>query len=764
MVSSVLQIMGFEKENGDANMIRDGQAQVSKSDPMDVGSESSQDVGVSVSVGSASMVDGIESTPVLLSLRPPQGNGRVPTDIICVIAKVQNEQGVSETTGLTILDVTKHAVRTIFNVLEPNDRMAIVSFADDGKIDLKLTAMNEAGQKEAETCIEKLQVRGGTNLWAGVEKGLDVAQAAKASDRLTHVLLLTDGVPTCNPPKGKGTECEHLREYKENHGGQLPCTLTTFGFGYNLLSKTLTELAEIGSGSYAFIPDSGLVGTVFVNAMSTLLCTMAYSAELCLEPIGDAEFAPEPCVLGGHLTTVVPEGTLQPVQRPQLRVNIGTLQFGQSKDVVVRMRFGTKISALPAKKTPFGRYKAKSLPEETPSLVDDSPYLNVCLTYKTRNSAGAPKTCTSVVLCTQRQADRAEEVEVQCHRLNAASCISQALSLEREQAATIISDLSLAIKGSATSQDDRIQALLEDLDGQVSEALSRQDYFTKWGQHYLPSLRLAHLHQQCNNFKDPGVQHYAGDFFSDVRDVADDIFLKLPPPKPSQTRSSSGGTVRAPQDMSMFYNCGGGCFDGDCKVSMADGTLKALNQVSQGDNMMTPTGIAEVICVVKTLCRGGKTELVELPGSAGALLATPWHPVRVAGAWCFPSQLANASLRTCPAVYNLVLAGNHPSMLVSGVECSVLGHGLKDPVATHEFFGTSAIIEALERMPGWQAGLVELVPEQYIRDPTTGRVCGLCVEASTCEVGRNLHCIPLDMLQASQTRYATICDSSVEAY
>merc|ERR1719335_138100 len=145
---------------------------------------------------------------------------------------------------------------------------------------------------------------------------------------------------------------------------------------------------------------------------------------------------------------------------------------------------------------------------------------------------------------------------------------------------------------------------------------------------------------------------------------------------------------------------------------------------------MTPTGIAKVTCVVKTLCRGGKTELVELSGTAGALLATPWHPVRIGGAWCFPSHLGNGTVRSCPAVYNLVLEGGHPSMLVSGIECSVLGHGLKGPVVEHEFFGTSAILKDLERMPGWQSGLVELVPEQYIRDLTTGRVCGLRMEAA----------------------------------
>ena len=55
------------------------------------------------------------------------------------------------------------------------------------------------------------------------------------------------------------------------------------------------------------------------------------------------------------------------------------------------------------------------------------------------------------------------------------------------------------------------------------------------------ALRLLreseHLHQQRNNFKDPGVQHYGGAFFSKIADEADEIFLSLPPPKPSATRS-----------------------------------------------------------------------------------------------------------------------------------------------------------------------------------------------------------------------------------
>ena len=73
-----------------------------------------------------------------------------------------------------------------------------------------------------------------------------------------------------------------LRRYREKHE-RLPCSISTFGFGYELDSELLQELAEEGDGSYAFIPDSGFVGTVFVNALSNLLSTAATGLRLSLE-------------------------------------------------------------------------------------------------------------------------------------------------------------------------------------------------------------------------------------------------------------------------------------------------------------------------------------------------------------------------------------------------------------------------------------------------------------------------------------------------
>merc|ERR1719262_1464101 len=79
-----------------------------------------------------------------------------------------------------------------------------------------------------------------------------------------------------------------LQRYKDAHAGSLSCTISTFGFGYNLDSKLLNELARAGDGMYAFIPDSSFVGTVFTNATANLLCTMATNARLTLEPVGGA--------------------------------------------------------------------------------------------------------------------------------------------------------------------------------------------------------------------------------------------------------------------------------------------------------------------------------------------------------------------------------------------------------------------------------------------------------------------------------------------
>jgi len=257
------------------------------------------------------------------------------------------------------------------------------------------------------------------------------------------------------------------------------------------------------------------------------------------------------------------------------------------------------------------------------------------------------------------------------------------------------------------------------LEGQVTEASSKSEWFTRWGKHYLPSLLAAHLNQQCNNFKDPGVQHYGGPLFSTLRDNLDQIFLSLPPPKPSRKTSTSS----TPVSMSSYYNSSAPCFAGNCTTVIADGTVKTIENLRKGDFVITQSGIpGKIVCVVKTRISGGKLPLVRFPGG---LLITPWHPVQIEGTWKFPAEVGIPEMTECQAVYSFLLESEHV-MIINNIPCVTLGHGFSGPVVEHSYFGTQKVVEHLQKLVGWENGHVTLSSDNCMhRDTKTGLVNSL---------------------------------------
>lgn len=86
-------------------------------------------------------------------------------------------QGQStESDGFSRLDLVKHSVNTIIHSLDEDDILGIVTFSNNARVDLKLTKMNEHGKKKALTVISKMKTEGATNLWAGIQDGLDLSK------------------------------------------------------------------------------------------------------------------------------------------------------------------------------------------------------------------------------------------------------------------------------------------------------------------------------------------------------------------------------------------------------------------------------------------------------------------------------------------------------------------------------------------------------------------------------------------------------------
>lgn len=92
-------------------------------------------------------------------------------------------------------------------------------------------------------------------------------------------MLLTDGQSNYDPPRGLMYELLKFR-----NGASTSPVVNTFGFGYGVESKILVDIANETQGQFLFIPDAGLVGTIFINSIASMQSTYATNAKIILTP------------------------------------------------------------------------------------------------------------------------------------------------------------------------------------------------------------------------------------------------------------------------------------------------------------------------------------------------------------------------------------------------------------------------------------------------------------------------------------------------
>ena len=687
---------------------------------------------------------GAENT-VFVSLRTPEGpkknlfttsqvpKGRVPVAVVCCVdtsgsmrslAKVKNDQGQEESGGLSQLDLVKHAIRVVLASMTEADSLGLVSFNTNANVVLPIMKMTKENKETVSAALTNLLPTGMTNMWDGLFKGLEQLREADCPGN-ANLMLFTDGRPTVQPPRG---HVEMLHRYRDEHQ-VLPCAVNTYGFGYELDSALLSELASEGCGTYAFIPDASLLGTVFVNSITNQLAKCGRDIIVNVEEREGLKLA-DACVVGGYQHTRTTWG---------VTTNLGSAQYGQSRDAVFRVTApverGEAGQVLMLGSITASWYNLEKRERETLEVITlQDEYVKNSVIPEKRDVAELHRV-------------RLESLEAitKAHTLGKAQDYRTAAQCVRE----CVSKLTL----SSVIMYKEIEDLQKDFEGQIMESVT-ETAFRKWGQHFLPSLVNAHLMQQCNNFKDPGVQHYGGPLFSAIRDILDKAFLEIPAPVPSHVqgllgqqpqpaggpalRHGYGGGAAAPRqkkaNMGNFYNRGGGCFAGDCHVhvvsSEGSATLTRVDAVQKGDTVLAHDGTAQtVVCVVRTAVPSGRIEMRRFADSG--LTLTPYHPMLVGGEWVFPTDAAQAETVMIEAsyVYDYVLSGVH-AVQVNGVSCVTLGHGIETGAARHAYFGSAAVVDDLARMEGYAAGVVVLTPDSFARNSTSHLVQGLAQPAA----------------------------------
>ncbi|OAQ96106.1 hypothetical protein LLEC1_07354 [Akanthomyces lecanii] len=689
-----------------------------------------------------------QKNALIVSLQPPTEPSvpvhHVPCDIVLVIdvsgsmfdaAPVPGEDP-SEANGLSILDLVKHAALTIIETMDERDRLSIVTFASSVTVLQPLECMTDENKMKARNNIKSMQPKDATNLWQGILTGLKQFEDVKSDGKVPAVMVLTDGMPNhmC-PPAG------YIPKLRTKL--PLPATVHTFGFGYHLRSGLLKSIAEIGNGNYSFIPDAGMIGTVFVHAVANLQNTYATEATLQLKYTADMQIRE---AMGTSVLSSPPEPFGDSSQRGlQLDIPLGNIQYGQSRDI-------------------FLRYHSPHISKLCGMDPGPLPIVEAAINYKLVLDNDTGKLTSATVIHNLTDESHSSEERAAYHESRALICsfLSSLFPIEKqgEHKAVDSSTVNEVTKELATLieklpsrnySDPFNKSLLQDLageepEGQISIALNEdKGFFQRWGQHYLPSLLNAHTRQVCNSFKDPGPLQYGKDspLFIACRDRMDEAFDSLPPPEPSRqqhiarrhgmlSRSGGGGSAIASSgrhiSMSSYRNSRGVCFAGSTLVQLASGRDIEMRRVRRGMKLQTPLGSRKVAAVLRTpvkdetLCR------------MGAVLVTPWHPISLDGkAWTFPAYSADKAVRYTGSIYSIMLqrdrsADAHALRLNAGHGHGLwgvtLGHGVASggDVRAHVFFGDYNAVG--KSLLGLNVGLRgEFIGSGVGRDSHNGLVC-----------------------------------------
>jgi hypothetical protein len=613
-------------------------------------------------------------TYVHAKAKPPTSGTRLPAGISVAVdvsgsmgeeASVKTDQ--IEIVGFSRLDLVKHSLNTIVNTLGDEDVFAISAFTTSAFEVLPPMKMNAFGKKLALDRIAGLNPMANTNLWSGLHMAYEATKHDLFSGVNKNVVILTDGQSNQDPPRGILPTLDLYLQSAEK------VNVHTFGYGYDLDAKLLNSIADRTHGTYNYIPDCTMVGTIFINYLSYMLSTISTNNLLKIEASGDSKITRVVGYTGNE-------------------INIGNLQFGQSRDVVFKITH------------------------------DTDPNIKVTLV---QNGVETSKTVTSV------STDVDHDMLVEYARLQLVDTLKHCQTLSLNDAMVALHYLHTDLK--ALPVADRIVDVLTDIqsadenEGQISKAFSKPEWYAKWGRYFIPSILRANSLQYCNNFKDKSVQKFGGAMFRTFQDSSNEIFCKLTPPEPSlMNRYQRGASAytgygspsatparAAPTTTLASLSLNSiGCFDGFGNIETPDGK-RLVKHIQEGDYLSTPEGPARVICVIKSLVPNGCTDLVELNG----MYITPWHPIRVNGKWYYPCEYSGGILdmTTCEYVYDFVLDKGH-IVNINGNEVVTLAHNFTGPVIEHEFFGTQRVLDDLSKMPGWSNGHITIMKSHFTHD------------------------------------------------
>jgi Ca-activated chloride channel homolog len=217
----------------------------------------------------------------------------------------------------------KEAAKLIVDRLGPQDWLSIVVF--DDRADIIVPAGTVQDRNALKRMIDSIDERGGTHMASGMKAGLQQLQSGMAPDRVSRMLLLTDGQTWEDQP-----ECETLADQSRASG----VPLNVFGLGVgadnNWDPAFLEKLAQRSGGDWAVIDVPDKVSKVFESTLRSMQGTAMTNASLTMRVVEG--------ISPRSVWRVIPQISLlghQAISTNDIQVYMGDIQHGVGQSVLV---------------------------------------------------------------------------------------------------------------------------------------------------------------------------------------------------------------------------------------------------------------------------------------------------------------------------------------------------------------------------------------------------------------------------------------------
>ena len=148
------------------------------------------------------------------------------------------------------VDIARAAADAIRQSLRPQDRITVVHFSEDVISGLTVSH-SRPDDRDVRNSINRLRPGGATNVQAGLNLGVELAEEARWSrpDAVNYIILMSDGVANVD-----ATSPFAILETAADHSDRNPLRLITIGVGIeNYNDLLLEQLAQYGNGWYRYL-------------------------------------------------------------------------------------------------------------------------------------------------------------------------------------------------------------------------------------------------------------------------------------------------------------------------------------------------------------------------------------------------------------------------------------------------------------------------------------------------------------------------------